>query len=95
MNLQPREVLHLWGDKLRWVDAARVLGHELTIEATMDTDARMKRATFISRSTEVREKFHFARPTDVLNAVMLYCCDYMAPCCGIFAGRLPPCFSTP
>ena len=86
-NLLPPDNLQLYGVNLPWVESATHLGHELTSEATMDTDARMKRATFISRSTEVRETFQFARPTEVLNAVMLYCCDYYGSMLWDFRGE--------
>ena len=75
-NLLPPDKLQLYGVDLPWVETATNLGHELITEATMETDARMKRAAFIGRSTEVRTTFQFARPTEVLSAVMLYCCDY-------------------
>ena len=42
----------------------------------METDSRLKRAAFISRSTEVRETFGFAQPAEILSAVMLYCCNF-------------------
>ena len=86
-NLIPPEDLQLYGVNLPWEDSATHLGHELTSEASMETDARMKRATFISRSTEVRETFQFARPTEVLNAVMLYCCDYYGSMLWDFRGE--------
>ena len=52
-------MLQLYGVNLPWVESAMHLGNELTSEATMETDARMKRATFIARSTEVEETFYF------------------------------------
>ena len=38
----------------------------------MDKDARVKRATFIRESTDLRESFGFASPAEVLRAVKLY-----------------------
>ena len=75
-NLPMPANLQLYGVDLPWVDTATHLGHELTSEANMDTDARIKRGIFISRSTEVRETFYFAHPFNILSAVLLYCCDY-------------------
>ena len=46
-NLLPPVDLQLYGLNLPWVDSATHLGHELTVEATMETDDRIKRATFI------------------------------------------------
>ena len=42
----------------------------------MDKDIKEKKATFITRSTEVRESISFAHPEEVLNAVKVYCCDH-------------------
>ena len=75
-NLLPPANLQLYGVDLPWVETATHLGHEFTSEATMDTDSRMKRAAFISRSIEVRETFGFAKPAEILSAVLLYCCDF-------------------
>ena len=38
----------------------------------MDKDIRVKRATFIDESVQVRETFQFANPVEVLQAVKLY-----------------------
>ena len=42
----------------------------------MDLDTRVKRATFIEKSIEIRESFSFASPVEVLNAVKLYACSW-------------------
>ena len=38
----------------------------------MDKDVKVKRATFIRESTELRESFGFASPSEILRAVKLY-----------------------
>ena len=42
----------------------------------MEHDAHVKRATFISNSTEVREMFKFASPVEVLGALKVYCSSF-------------------
>jgi hypothetical protein len=42
----------------------------------MDHDARVKKAQFIQKSTEVRETFSFADPVEILSAVKVYTCDF-------------------
>ena len=41
----------------------------------MDADVKIRRARFISSSVEVRGKFSFAHPLQVLKAVRVYSCD--------------------
>ena len=41
----------------------------------MDTDCKFKRAKFIDSSIEVREMFHFAKPSETLKAIQVKCCD--------------------
>ena len=41
----------------------------------MDYDCNCKRGRFIENSTAIREKFKFADPTQVLQAVQVHCCD--------------------
>ena len=48
------------------------LGHELHQVGNMEHDAKVKRATFIERSTNIREMFEFAHPVQVLQAVQVY-----------------------
>ena len=42
----------------------------------MEQDAKVKRATFISRSVEIRETFKFASPVEVLHAMKVYCSSF-------------------
>ena len=51
------------------------LGHELHESGLMDHDARVKRAQFIDKSTEIRETFAFASPVEVLRAVKVFAGD--------------------
>ena len=43
---------------------------------SMDKDIRIKRASFIDRSLQLRERFSFAHPMEALRAVSIYCCDH-------------------
>ena len=63
------------GQCLPWVETALHLGHTLHQNGTMHQDAKIRRALFIDRSVEVREKLHFANPAEVLRAISVYCCD--------------------
>ena len=74
--------------ELPWVTSATHLGHVLSADGTMDKDTKEKKATFISRSTEVRETFSFAHPAEILNAVNLYCCDHYGSMLWDFEGDL-------
>lgn len=65
--------LFLNGKALPWVSSATHLGHEIHESGTMELDARMKRAKFISDTVEVRDSFDFASPVEVLRAVKTYC----------------------
>ena len=64
--------LLLHGRELPWVKTGTHLGHELHQTCKMNHDAKIKRATFISESTDIREMFHFAHPQQVLSAVSVY-----------------------
>ena len=68
--------LQLYGTDLPWVVHATHLGHELHQDGTMELDAKMKRASFIENSTEIREMFGFAHPDQVLSAVSTYSCHF-------------------
>ena len=64
--------LLLYQKQLPWVSHATHLGHELSQDCTMNMDTKMKRASFISSSTDIREMFSFALPAQVLSAVSIY-----------------------
>jgi hypothetical protein len=68
--------LQLYGVDLPWVVHATHLGHELHQDGTMELDAKMKRAGFIENSTEIREMFGFAHPSQILGAVQVYTCHF-------------------
>ena len=63
--------LQLYDQDLPWVAHATHLGHELHQDCTMDMDTKMKRAGFISSSTDIRNMFSFALPSQVLAPVHL------------------------
>ena len=67
--------LQLYEVDLPWVEKATHLGHELHQECNMEYDTNCKRGKFIENTTAIRETFKFADPTQVLQAVQVYCCD--------------------
>ena len=68
--------LTLYGKELPWVSTATHLGHEFHEDGSMSYDVKCKKNSFISRSSEVRESFSFAHPTEIIRATGLYCCDF-------------------
>ena len=54
------------------MESALHLGNTIHESGSMDKDAKVKRAAFIRESTDLRETFGFASPTEVLRAVKLY-----------------------
>ena len=75
-NLVRPDPLTLCGRELPWVTTATHLGHELHESGTMEHDAEVKRAAFISSSMDVRETFRFASPVEVLTALKVYCTSF-------------------
>ena len=75
-NLTRPDPLTLCGRELPWVSTATHLGHELHESGTMEHDALVKRATFITNSIEVRDTFKFASPVEVLSALKVYCSSF-------------------
>ena len=75
-NLSKPSPLMLGGMELPWVSTATHLGHELSELGSMEHDAKVKRASFISMSVEVRETFKFASPVEVLHALKVYCSSF-------------------
>ena len=75
-NVQYPASLQLYGVDLPWVTSAVHLGHELHQVGTMEHDAKVKRAVFIERSTNIREMFDFAHPAQVLQAVNVYAANF-------------------
>ena len=57
---------------LPWVEKGTHLGHELHQSCTMNFDAKCKRAAFIESSTDIREMFSFAYPSQILSSVSVY-----------------------
>ena len=75
-NVQYPAPLKLYGVNLPWVTHAVHLGHELHQAGTMEHDARIKRAIFIEKSTDIREMFSFAHPAQILQAVRVYAAHF-------------------
>ena len=71
-NVRYPAPLILNGQALPWVTTATYLGHELSQSVNMERDAKLKRMQFISKSTDIREMFDFAHPTQVLETVSIY-----------------------
>ena len=67
--------LVLNGVTLPWRKQAVHLGHTLHQDLTFAADSGVRRATFISRSVEVRGQFAFATHANILKAVKILCCD--------------------
>ena len=68
--------LQLNGSDLPFVTTATHLGHELSQDCTMAQDTKIKRASFIDRSTNIREMFEFANLEQVLKTIVTYYCDH-------------------
>ena len=64
----------------------------------MDMDTKMKRASFISSSTDIRNMFSFALPSQVLNSVNFYSAHFSgAMLCDLYgdmAGQVYRCWNT-
>ena len=90
--------LQLYGQDLPWVAHATHLGHELHQDCTMDMDTKMKRASFISSSTDIRNMFSFALPSQVLNAINVYSAHFYGAMLwdlfGDMAGQVYRCWNT-
>ena len=72
-NMEKPAPLTLCGRFLPWVEKVEHLGNILTSQGDMDQDAAVKRARLITTSTEIRELFKFAAPSEVLKALKKYC----------------------
>ena len=66
----------LYGVPLPWVTSANHIGHTLSQDCTMEEEARSKRMSFITDSTDIREMFAWAHPLQVLEAIRIYCCSF-------------------
>ena len=51
------------------------MGHTLQQDCTMDLDDRRKRASFIDKSPDIRDTFHFAHPEQVMKTCQVYVSD--------------------
>ena len=75
-HLRKPPPLVLCGHSLPWVERATHLGHELSHDGTMDSDAIIKWAQFIEKSVEIRTMFDWASPSDLLVALKTYCSSF-------------------
>ena len=90
---KPAALTH-YGVYLPWVSIANHFDNELSEENTMDRDIRGKRATFVTRKTEIRETFGFASPFEFLQAVKGIPVTLMVQCSGILVViRLDSCLT--
>ena len=70
----PSSVL-LFGKPLPFVPDAVHLGNFLCEDVKTEHDANLKRISFIDKSTNIRDMFSFADPTNVLQAIQVYAGD--------------------
>ena len=63
------------GKVLPWVQELSHLGHLLHQTGKMDADANRARAIFISKSSDTRDTFHFADPSEQISLIRSLCCD--------------------
>ena len=75
-NVQYPAPLFLDQKPLPWVTTATHLGHEFHQASNMDYDTKCKRGRFIGESTEIRETFSFAEPSQILHAVRVHCSHF-------------------
>ena len=74
-NVSYPDSIYLDGKALPWVVTAEHLGHTLHQSGSMEHDCKVHRAQFINKSIDLREKLHFARASEVLKGMRVYCCD--------------------
>jgi hypothetical protein len=74
-NVVLPDPLQLAGELLPWVSSAEHLGHTLHQDCTLDLDAKRKRASFIDKSSDIREGFNFAHPEQIMKAAQVYVSD--------------------
>ena len=75
-RVQYPKPVSLNGMSLPWVTSANHLGHTLHQDCTMDEDARSKRMTFITDTTDLREMFFWADPRQIIFAMQVYCTSF-------------------
>ena len=68
--------LMLNGHALPYVTLGTHLGHELSQDGTLATDAKIRRARYIDKSIFNRNTFKFSHPKQVLRAIGKYCDDH-------------------
>ena len=71
---QPGPVL-LDGEPLPWCSSYEHLGHKLSEDITMNSDAARAKSSFNSRADDIRAQLYFAHPKQKIKAIELYCSD--------------------
>ena len=61
---------------LPFVKTALHLGHTLAQDGTMNQDAKIRRAQYTDRTTDIQNMFHFANPAQMLAAADKYVGDH-------------------
>ena len=79
-NVEKPALLFLCSRELPWVEQAEHLGCTITAKGDMEQDASIKRAKFISSSSEIREIFKFAAPAEIIKAMKIYCNSFHGSC---------------
>ena len=67
--------LQLYDHVLPWVKQADHLGHVLSQNCNMETNARVMKAKYIEKTLEISETFSFARPQQVLRVLDIFTSD--------------------
>ena len=67
--------LQLYDQVLPWVKQADHLGHVLSQNCDMETNAKIMRAKYIEKTLEIRETFSFAKPEQILRALDIFTSD--------------------
>ena len=75
-RVQYPKPVSLNGMILPWVTSANHLGHTLHQDCTMDEDARSKRMSFVTDTTDLREMFFWAHPKQIIFAMQVYCTSF-------------------
>ena len=60
---------------LPWVQKADHLGHVLSQQCNMETNARILKAKYIEKTIDIRETFSFAHPEQIMRAMDIFSSD--------------------
>ena len=75
------------GRKLLFDPSATHLGHELSRDCKMDLDAKINIANYIEKYVGIRERFSFAKPVQMIQAVEKYCRNHYGGMLWAFDGE--------